>query len=66
MNITLQKFIPGENVRMMIIATCIGLMTGVSIILFRSVVEGVEMIFFAGGKKLLGIHLGVGTCCSCP
>lgn len=51
---------------MMIIATCIGLMTGVSIILFRSVVEGVEMIFFAGGKKLLGIHLGVGTCCSCP
>ncbi len=58
MKITLQKFIPGENVRMMIIATCIGLMTGVSIILFRSVVEGVETILFAGGKKLLGIHLG--------
>jgi len=58
MKLTLQKLIPGENVRMMIIATCIGLMTGVSIILFRSVVEGVETIFFTGGKKLLGIHLG--------
>ena len=58
MKISLQKFIPGENVRMMIIATCIGLMTGISIILFRSVVEGVETILFEGGKKLLGIHLG--------
>ena len=58
MKITLQQFIPGENVRMMIIATCIGLMTGISIILFRSVVEGVEVILFEGGKKLLGIHLG--------
>jgi CIC family chloride channel protein len=58
MKISLQKFIPGENVRMMIIATCIGLMTGISIIIFRSVVEGVETILFAGGKKLLGIHLG--------
>ena len=43
---------------MMIIATCIGLMTGISIILFRSVVEGVETIIWAGGKKMLGIHLG--------
>ena len=58
MKISLQKFIPGENVRMMIIATCIGLMTGISIILFRSVVEGVETILFEGGKKLLGINLG--------
>jgi chloride channel protein, CIC family len=58
MNITLQKFLPGENVRMMVIATFIGLMTGISIILFRTVVEGMDTIFFEGGKKLLGIHQG--------
>ena len=58
MKIPLQKFIPGENVRMMIIATCIGLMTGISIIVFRSVVEGVDTILFEGGKKLLGIPEG--------
>jgi CIC family chloride channel protein len=58
MRVRLQKFIPGENVRMMIIATCIGLMTGISIIVFRSVVEGVDTILFEGGKKLLGIPEG--------
>ena len=58
MKISLQKFIPGENVRMMVIATLIGLMTGISIILFRTVVGGVETIIFEGGKKLLGIIQG--------
>ena len=58
MKISLQKFIPGENVRMMVIATLIGLMTGISIILFRTVVGGVETIIFEGGKKLLGINQG--------
>lgn len=58
MKISLQKFIPGENVRMMVIATLIGLMTGISIILFRAVVGGVETIIFAGGQKVLGIHEG--------
>jgi chloride channel protein, CIC family len=58
MKLTLQKFIPGENVRMMTIAACIGLMTGISIIVFRTVVEGMETIIFEGGKRLLGIHLG--------
>ncbi len=58
MNISLQKFIPGENVRMMIIATLIGLMTGVSIIVFRTVVEGMEAFFLKGGRALLGINQG--------
>ncbi len=58
MKLTLQKFIPGENVRMMTIAACIGLMTGISIIVFRTVIEGMETVFLEGGKKLLGIHLG--------
>lgn len=54
----LKKFIPGENVRMMIIASCIGIMTGISIILFRTVVEGVETLFFENGKQWLGVHQG--------
>lgn len=58
MKLTLQKFIPGENVRMMTIAAFIGLMAGISIIVFRTVVEGMETIIFEDGKKLLGIHLG--------
>ncbi|MDD3813387.1 MAG: chloride channel protein [Desulfocapsaceae bacterium] len=58
MNISLQKFIPGENVRMMVIATFIGLMAGVSIIVFRTVVEGMESLFLEGGKELLGINKG--------
>lgn len=58
MKISLQNFIPGENVRMMVIATFIGLMAGISIIVFRTVVEGMETIVFEGGKKLLGIDQG--------
>lgn len=58
MKLTLQKFLPGENVRMMTIAACIGLMAGISIIVFRTVIEGMEAVFLEGGKKLLGIQLG--------
>jgi CIC family chloride channel protein len=58
MKLTSQNFIPGENVRMMVTAACIGLMTGISIIIFRTVIEGMEAVFLEGGKKLLGIHLG--------
>jgi CIC family chloride channel protein len=58
MKLTLQKFLPGENVRMMTIAACIGLMAGISIIVFRTVIEGMETVFLEGGKQLLGIQLG--------
>jgi CIC family chloride channel protein len=58
MKIVLQKFVPGENVRMMVIATFIGLMAGISIIVFRTVVEGMEKFVFEGGKELLGINKG--------
>ena len=58
MKISLQKFVPGENVRMMVIATFIGLMAGISIIVFRTVVEGMEKFVFEGGKELLGINKG--------
>lgn len=58
MKISLKKFMPGENVRMMAIAAFIGLMAGISIILFQTVVKGTEALIFEGGKKLLGIHQG--------
>jgi CIC family chloride channel protein len=58
LKISLQKFVPGENVRMMVIATFIGLMAGISIIVFRTLVEGMEKFVFEGGKELLGIHQG--------
>lgn len=58
MKVILKKFIPGENVRMMIIAASIGVMTGISIILFRTVVEGIETYFFESGKEWLRLHEG--------
>jgi chloride channel protein, CIC family len=58
MNPNLRKFMPGENTRMMIIATVIGLMAGVCNIIFRTVVHWVDVIFLHGGKNLLGIDQG--------
>ncbi len=58
MTINLKNFMPGENVRMMAIAAFIGLMAGMSIILFQTVVKGIETLLFDGGKELLGIHQG--------
>jgi len=58
MRSVLKKFIPGENVRMMIIAACIGVMTGIGIILFRTVVEGIEIYFFENGKEWLRLQEG--------
>ncbi len=58
MNIKLRTFLPGENTRMMIIATVIGLMAGGCNIVFRTVVHWVHTIFVNGGKDLLGIELG--------
>lgn len=58
MKASLKKFMPGENVRMMAIAAFIGLMAGLTIILFQTVVKGVETLLFEGGKELLGINQG--------
>lgn len=58
MNQRLQKFIPGENTRMVTIASFIGLMAGICNIIFRTVVEGVHHFFFEGGMSFLGIDKG--------
>jgi len=58
MNQRLQKFIPGENTRMVTIATFIGLAAGICNIIFRTVVEGVHHIIFEGGSTFLGIDKG--------
>lgn len=54
----LQKFIPGENTRMVTIATFIGIMAGLCNILFRTVVEEVHHFLFEGGITFLGIDKG--------
>jgi CIC family chloride channel protein len=58
MNPYLRKFMPGENTRMLMIASVIGIMAGVCNIIFRTVVHWVETIFFHGGKELLGVDQG--------
>ena len=58
MNIRLRTFLPGENARMMVIATVIGLMAGVCNIVFRTVVHWVDAIFLTGGRELFGIDQG--------
>lgn len=58
MNERLQKFIPGENTRMVTIATFIGLTAGICNIIFREVVEFVHHFFLEGGISFLGIDKG--------
>ena len=53
----LQKFVPGEGVRMVVIASFIGLSAGCANILFRSVEHLVHYYLFEGGLKvMLGEH----------
>ncbi len=54
----LKLFVPGENTRTLITAAFIGVMAGVSIIVFRSAVEFVHEVIFVGGQELLGINQG--------
>ncbi len=54
----LKVFLPGENTRMILIATFIGLMAGVAIIIFREAVEMVHEYVFVNGYELLGIGEG--------
>ncbi len=58
MNPKLQRLIPGDNTRMIIIATVIGLLAGTCNIVFRTAVHWVDTVFFHGGKELLGINQG--------
>ncbi len=54
----LKIFLPGENTRMILTATFIGLMAGVAIIVFREAVEMVHEYVFLRGYELLGIGEG--------
>lgn len=54
----LKIFLPGENTRMILIAACIGLMAGVSIIIFRESVDFVHEYLFVRGYELLRIEEG--------
>ena len=58
MKIKLRKFIPGENTRMIVIASSIGLAAGVLNIIFRTVVIQTHKIIFEGGSTLFGIEKG--------
>ena len=58
MKAKLSKFMPGENTRIMIIATVIGILAGVCNIIFRTVVHWVDTIFLHGGKDFLAIEQG--------
>ncbi len=53
-----QKFMPGENTGMMIIASVIGLLAGLCNIIFRTTVHWVDTFVLHGGKDLLGIDQG--------
>ncbi|HFQ90591.1 MAG TPA: chloride channel protein [Desulfobulbus sp.] len=52
----LKIFMPGENTRMILISTFIGIMAGLSIIGFREAVEFVHKYVFLWGYTLLGIN----------
>ena len=54
----LRKLLPGDNTRMLAIATFIGLMAGALNILFRTVVHLFETFFLEGGRELLQIDQG--------
>ncbi len=58
MKIRLQTFLPGENTRMILIATFIGIMAGIFNIIFRTVVHEVDTFFMVGGRQFLGIDQG--------
>ncbi len=54
----LRKLLPGDNTRLLAIATFIGLMAGLLNIIFRTIVHFVETIFMDGGRELLKIDNG--------
>ena len=58
MKINLQRLIPGENTRMIAIATFIGLAAGSLNIVFRSTVSLIHRYIFDGGSSFFGIDKG--------
>lgn len=54
----LQTYLPGDRARMMIVAACIGVLSGFAIILFRESVHLVESLLLHRGGELLGIAEG--------
>jgi CIC family chloride channel protein len=54
----LRKLLPGENTRMVVTATIIGLGAGLLNIAFRSFVHFIHYFFFEGGSRMLGIDHG--------
>ncbi len=58
MKTRLRKLIPGENTRMIVIASSIGLAAGVLNIIFRTVVIQTHVTIFEGGKIFLGVEKG--------
>ncbi len=54
----LRKLIPGENTRMIVIASSIGLGAGILNIIFRTVVIQTHKTIFEGGWTFLGIEKG--------
>jgi chloride channel protein, CIC family len=55
---TLKKFLPGDNTRVILIATFIGLTAGLLNIIFRSFVDLIHHFIFDGGSRLLAIDQG--------
>lgn len=51
-------FLPGERTQMIFIAACIGLMSGLAVIVFREAVDLVHEIIFVWGSEALGIGEG--------
>lgn len=58
MKYALRKFLPGDNTRMVAIATFIGVLAGVCNIIFREAVHLFHAVFLDGGSSLLGIDQG--------
>lgn len=58
MKFRIKTLIPGDNTRMIIIATFIGIMAGLLNIVFRTTVHGIHEFFMVGGQKFLGIDQG--------
>lgn len=58
MKLLLRKLLPGENTRLIAIATFIGLVAGLLSIIFRKAVDLFHDFFFTGGKELLGVDAG--------
>ena len=54
----LRRLLPGDNTRLLAVASFIGLMSGILNIIFRTIVHFVEEFFFKGGKELLQINQG--------